>query len=590
MASVYLAEIDCYLGGTSATTNTVGPGARTWTYLGPRPLPGMRLRAEQQGQAGVWVEGTVLAATATTVTLLVTATAGSGSVGAWVFTTGTLRFTSGRGYTHPSAPGPYEARILQPALFRRDIFDQGKTGGASRIGWGALTLANIDGGLDPMVDYAFDGRRFVLRVGDGKAPYGGFATMLHGTLEQAVFTWTDVSLRLRDRQEELDKPIQTDKYAGNNQPPDGLEGTELDIKGRPKALAYGDVRNAAVVCVNAPKLIYHANAEGVNVVWDVYDRGSALARGTAYASPAALLDDAQKPAAGSFRYHPASGHLRLGSTPAGLVTADFFVGAGSAQRTVAQVVETIITTRGGLTAADLVDADVAALDAVAPYTVGLWIGGETPIRSVLDELCASVGAWWGFDRFGRFRIRRFEAPAGPPALTIRRFATGAAAQAAEGDILKLERRPSNDSGRGVEAHTLILHYDRNWTVQSTDLAEGVTTARRAFLSEEWRKATATDAAVKAAHPLAEEREAFSLLTDPGAAQGEASRLLALHKVRRDRIKATVRFGAAIAGSIDLGDVVKLEFPRFGCDAGKLFRLTGMQYDAARHLVDLDLWG
>jgi len=42
--------------------------------------------------------------------------------------------------------------------------------------------------------------------------------------------------------------------------------------------------------------------------------------------------------------------------------------------------------------------------------------------------------------------------------------------------------------------------------------------------------------------------------------------------------------------VDLGDVVRVVYPRFGLSGGKLFNVHGIQYDARKFEVEMELWG
>jgi len=499
-------------------------------------------------------------------------------------TTQTLRYSSGSGYNHPSAPGYYEPRLVQPANFRRSIFGSGRTGGSSTVGFGELVLANADAGLDSILSWGFDGRSVTLLIGDDAADYSTFITVLRGTAEQAVFDWDRVTFRLRDRQELFDKPLQPVKYAGTNVLPVGLEGTADDLKGQPKPILFGRVQNIAPPVVNTSRLIYQLHDGAGVTVQAVYDQGASLTAGAVYASAADL--QATAPAAGQYRVYsgPEGTFIRLGSSPVGQVTVD----ATATQTTAAQIANLIVI-RAGLSAGEIASADIAALDAAQPAQVGLWCPDEITVREALDQVAQSVGAWWGFDRVGTFRIVRFEAPSGSPVVTLRDFSRSVVT-AQDGDILGLERQATNDQGRGVPAYRVKLSYSRNWSLQDTDLAGVVTDARRAFLAEEFREVVAEESAVQAKHLLAEELTFESLIHDATAAQAEANRLLALYKVFRELLTVTVKFGQDVAGLIDLGSVVKLEIPRFGYDTGKLFRVISLEYDAQNYTVELGLWG
>ena len=109
-----------------------------------------------------------------------------------------------------------------------------------------------------------------------------------------------------------------------------------------------------------------------------------------------------------------------------------------------------------------------------------------------------------------------------------------------------------------------------------------------WIGAAYRTVSTADASVQTAHLLAPELNVDTLLIDPVAAQSEAARLLALHKVRRDTLQVTVT--AQTLEYIDPGKVVRIVSPRYGYSSGKLFRVTGVSVDWALGRVTLTLWG
>ncbi|NKC30207.1 hypothetical protein [Falsiroseomonas selenitidurans] len=500
----------------------------------------------------------------------------------------TLRYATGAGYSGPGAPGYYEPRIIRPAQLRRTAFGSGTTSGAVETGYGELVLANIDGGLDGLIDLGLDGRSIRILQGDDAAAYGSFQVLFAGTMEQPRFTLAEVAILIRDRLFELDRPLQPTKFAGTNVLPDGLEGTD-DIKGQPKPVALGLVENVAPPMVNTARLILQLAAGSIAGA-TLYDNGVALTAGAAYADIADM--QANAPAAGAARLLATAGgsYARLGSSPAGQVTADITQVASAADRTVAQLLLGLATGPGGIDPADVVSADVTALDSAAPAVCGYWAGGEASVRQAMEAVAASAGVWFGFDRLGRLRMTQLAAPAGTPAATFTRLDSSRVATATIIDILEIERETSGDAGRGMPAYRVTVEYRRNHTVQTDGLGGVVDAARREFLRAEYRSATATDATVQIVHLLAPELAFRGLLANPADAQAEADRLLALYKVRRDLLRLRARLGDALAATLDLGAVVEVRLPRLGYGGGKLFRILGIETDAERGLVDFNLWG
>lgn len=200
----------------------------------------------------------------------------------------TLRLSTGPYTTLPTetpANTIYDARITQPVNISRTLFGYGTTTGRSAMGLGDLVLANDDGALDGWLAYGFDGRALTIRRAKAWTTWADrarpaypseFDTVLVATMEQAEFGSRTVTVKLRDRQYELDVSLQTTKYAGTNALPDGLEGTADDLLGKPKPVCLGKVTNCAPPCVNTSRLIYQLNDGAVASVDGVYDRGVAL--------------------------------------------------------------------------------------------------------------------------------------------------------------------------------------------------------------------------------------------------------------------------------------------------------------------------
>lgn len=497
---------------------------------------------------------------------LVEIVAATDSIGA----TTTLYFSSD-GFVTSGSDTPantyFEPYIKQPALMSRSI----STTGQSKVGYGELVLTNIDGSLDYLIDYGFDGRSITIRYGLNTSAYpAGFTTVLVGTMEQPEFRWKEVSIKIRDRQDELaSKQLQTTKYTGSNSLPAGLEGVAGDIKGQPKPVLYGQVFNIEPVFVNTSRLIFQVNDGAVNSVDAVYDRGVALTAGAAYTDQTDMETNA--PSAGQFRAWLGGGYVRLGSSPTGIITADVTQGAAVSNRTVAQIVKSIAIDRGGVVSGDIDSGDVTALDTANSSVVGIYVKDETDISSALDELTNSIGAWWGFDSLGKLRMARLVVPSGTPVETF-----------TESEIVDIDR-----SGE-LPAYTVKLKYKKFYVVQDSDLAGAVTDARRAELKQDFREVVSTDSNILDKHLLASEKEFVTLLVDATAAQTEADRLLAMYKLRQDYFEIRTR-DVDIQYSIELGDVVEVAVSRFGLSGGELFVVTGIESDLKRNEYKLRLW-
>lgn len=114
-------------------------------------------------------------------------------------------------------------------------------------------------------------------------------------------------------------------------------------------------------------------------------------------------------------------------------------------------------------------------------------------------------------------------------------------------------------------------------------------ARRAFLASEWRDAVASDAAVKNAYPLAQEISEETLLIDATAAATEATRRQGIRSILRHRYEVVLALTAETM-TLDLGDVVSLTHDRYDLSDGELFRVIGLEPDAATGRLTVHLWG
>ncbi len=510
----------------------------------------------------------------------------------------TLRFGSD-GYNDPSAPGYYDARMIQALNFRRDIFSGNTTGGASRASYGEMRLANDDGGLDTLRSrYAFAGWPAKLLIGDLSQAYSTLEVLISGKPQQAFFSYRDLSITLRDRLQDFTQPIQTHKYLGDNILPLGVEGG-IDLKDKPKPLLFGRVQNITPILVNSAKLIYQVTDGAMATVSAVYDKGSQLTRSVDYPTLADMIGIAPFP--GEYRCQLSGGYFRLGALPAGTLTCDAAETTGlnddlDFNNSTAKVVSRIVKRpedigEGGLSDADINWNDVDLLHQVNPAATGIWFADQTTFGSVFDALMASIGAWYGFDRFGIFRMQRQEIPIGGGVCTFRRFGPDVSAGIGDFDIIDIRFLPTNDPDRGVPTWQVTYNYSLNYTVQSADDVAGIVGQdRKTFLGLQYRTATSTNTAIKTPYPMAMTKTVTSLLLDPVAAQQEADRLLAIYSVQRDFIEIDTPMNSELVATVDIGVQVFVALPRFNYDAGKPMRITGIQYNPNSGTMTLALWG
>jgi hypothetical protein len=492
-------------------------------------------------------------------------------------TTTVLRYSSQPYTTKPSdtpANSYYEERIVNPASISRSLYSNGTTSGASRVNYGTVELTNVDGGLDYIFPYSFDGRSLVIKIGNAGDNYSAFTTILNGTMEQVEFTFSKVTILVRDKLAIVDMPLQTTLYAGNNSLPNGVEGVD-DIAKTPKPLLYGQVFNIAPIMVNSSKLTYQINDSAIASVSNVYDKGVALTFHSDEPTVAAM--EAHNPPSGKYSTCLALGYIRVGSVPSGLLTCDATQGATSANRTTAQVLKAMAL-KAGIASGDINASDVTALDTANNSVIGIWIDGADSAMVAMDKVAQSIGAYFGFDALGVLRMGLFAAPTGSATLEID-----------INNILSIEHGRTNDTDKGIPAWRVNLTYQKNYSVQDFDLAGAVTAARRSVLSLPALTKSAEDTAIKAQYTLAPTIEKESLLVDATAAQTEATRLLNLYKTSRDLYTVTIALDLTTTLP-DLNNIVNITMNRFGLNSGKLFKIIGIESDYSKNRATLTLWG
>lgn len=228
----------------------------------------------------------------------------------------------------------YQPRVSSAGSIGRFIFGDGKTGGGSSVSVGRIRLKNADGGLDSFVadDWGTDGAAVRIYLGNTDMARASFTLIARAVSEYAegIIDLGDkdpqatIDIVIADPMSLFDKPFQTVKYLGTNVGPAGFEGTAEDLKGAVKPGGYGDYFNASAKAANGSLLAYQFNDRQTERVGAVYDNGVALSDDGDVATEASFISFT--PASGSYITCLNLGLLKLGASPAGLITVDVSTG------------------------------------------------------------------------------------------------------------------------------------------------------------------------------------------------------------------------------------------------------------------------
>ncbi|UUX51810.1 hypothetical protein NUH88_08925 [Nisaea acidiphila] len=468
-------------------------------------------------------------------------------------------YLSDHGFATEPADSPsnryFDARLLSALSFERHLYRSGELGGRSVPGFGTLDVNNADGGLDHWRDLAFDGRRVRLLLGGNDFRLAEYRTVFDGTAERIEFDDDRVRLHLRDLQVLFERPLQENLYQGTG----GMEGG-AGLSGRTKPLCYGRCFHVPAVLVEGATLTYQVHDGPVGGIDAVFDSGVALTPGSSPPDP------------GHFSTDLAAGTFRLGSAPAGPVTADVR-GDASAGAYVEDVGSLLI--RIAMRAPGLTDIDWTAfadLTIAAPMATGFFASEATDLLAALDALADAAGAHFGFDRSGRFTAGRLDEPE-----------TEAAESFDETAILGLEREPA-----ALPFWRLRLGYGRHWRPLSEgESAASLGAGARTDLAEHFRYAETSDGAIRTRHRLARDLQQESLIATGADAAAEALRRLTLFGTARDLFRVRVKTRPY---SLALGTTILLRYPRHGLDDGRNLVLVGLAEDSAYDEAELTLWG
>lgn len=444
---------------------------------------------------------------------------------------------------------PFDGRLSDPLSFRRSLASAARFGGLV-LGGGSLSIDNSDGAYDSFLGgYGLDGRRVVVKMGRRTDPYSSFVPLFEGTARDFRGSLTAIEVILRDNGFKLDTPAQPNIYAGTG---DDEGGDELAGKRRP--LLLGAVQHGALTPVDPAHLIYQANDGAIGTGIDVLDKGVALTpNGANQASYAGLVAVALS--SGEFELYPAGGYVKLGALPAGQVT--FREGEGFGLSTTAELVRQLLAATTLLDPQEIDSDSFDELDDVQPADVGILLPADSSATTAdaAADLLLGIGAFGAFDRLGRLFLRRVDAPAGEVADTF------------DGtDIIAIEREPLPDT-LAPPPWRVRATYQRNFAVLTGgDLAAGVAQADRTTLQGDALLAQASDPGILAGHPLAQDPEPVgSFFQAKADAEDEAERLLFLLSAGRSFWRLRLPRRALLR---ELGDIIKVAYPRFGLSAGR----------------------
>jgi hypothetical protein len=455
--------------------------------------------------------------------------------------------------------------VDNPLQFDLSIL-RGDQFGVSSPSYGSIQIQNGNGDFDYLTDMNWKGRRIVVKAGGVDFRYSEFATVFDGLCNAIEFDDNVITLTIRDRGLRIEQDINSATFEGTG----SLEGGD-DLAGKLKPLLYGEAFNIEPVLIVPADLIYQVHSGSIQSIDAVYDRGVEL---TLDADVADILT--ATPGAGEYSTCLATGHIRLGSTPTGRITADAKGdNEGGYVSSAADISKRLVMTKLGSQSFLVTDLDGGSfnrLNAVLPGAMGIYVTEKTAVRNLLDALINPCAAYWCFTRTGMLSVGFLDA-AGTEGFLI-----------TEKDI----------DAAGIEAPApaqtawrISVGYAPVWIVQKEDeLAGSATEDYRSFVGQEYRTVVYEDRSTRTQNAQAVERSFFTMLADKADAEALLERLARIYGTTR-KIYRVPTYGTLFR--LYIGDTAQVQYSRFNI-SNKILSVVGISENAENNQTILELWG
>lgn len=479
--------------------------------------------------------------------------------------------------THELISGPsddppdkaYFGTMEQAFRIERSVVGSGSIGEEVTIGLGEIRLSNSESNYDQLgIDTAAVGQPCLIRIGDKRRYFtGNWRTVLRGYVVGFRVDGEAVAFDIRDSGFRLDVPLSKNIYGGTG----GADGTS-DLKGKRKPVYFGHVNNVSATLIIPASLAYQINDGQIHAVSAVYIRGVAQVFSADHATVTAM--NAAGLSVGQYATCLAAGWIRIavaGGSEVGQVTVDFSgdkTGGVFVEKTGEIVRRILALATDYIDPGELATGTFDALNSAQPSAIGYGVpaGNEETASLAIRKIMAAIGGWAGARRNGMFEVKRFDAPSGVPTAIYDRVNLDAVPALV----------PLPDDLRPPPWRIRVAH-SRNWTVQTTDLAGSITDARRAYLAEEVRYASAESEEVKTNFPPGKEMIVEAYFSDEASALAEAERRLALWgSTPREMYQLKLSQPMFVH---EVGELISIEIDRFGLKDGKLLRIVKLIEDS-----------
>lgn len=509
----------------------------------------------------------------------------------------TYRFSTHGVTTNPTSTPPnipIAPRLMNAGNYKGDI--NIKDAGVITPSFGQIVLDNKDGGLDGLVDKAFDGGSYRLYYG----PKGGtfpddFTKVVDTVMGKPSFSQANIKVQLKDRMDFLELPMISNSFSGT-----GNINGDSTVKGTPKQRVIGRVWSTKVQVIDPIKLVYWVCDDALSSTnatnsynqyldnsfrsippeWNdsyssyaygrVFDGGTQLTNAADYASEADVF--AIQPAAGEARWYRPAGVsgavlIRLGSNPANDVRVDVeTTPSGSSKWSVNALLD------------ERPEIVVSAESTNVEIDRGFLIDdtGFT-YKDAVREFLKKGYYFARFNRSGEFKVSQVVTP-DPAGVSLYGFSESNTA--------------SINIGQVTPVWKLFIN---SGEASSGQVNTGISESRRdEFTESPWHTISSFEQpATRSRHRLAEiastdikgwwNQDDIDTHTDNTRVFLMEDRVQVQVSIDRGQLNEATLL-------LDLGDLVTVVMPRYNFNLGKNFIIHGVRHDYGSGKLTFNLWG
>lgn len=500
---------------SSTTSNTIGTGTKTFTI--------------ESGKSFIAGEQVIISSGANTMTAWVTSYSATTLVVDVISTVGSGTFASWTVKLLVPENQLYTTAITGGVTFTEAIDFNGQP----NIGYGDIELDNVNGTRDGWLQYVWVNRPITVWIGDPSWARSDFYPIFRGFVRDIdTKSRNSLNLILVNELQAINEAVSAAVMTGS--------GTSAD---KLVPLCFGECFNITPAVKNSATLQYQVHNGTIEGVLEVRDNGAPV----------------------PFTQDVSTGTFTLQYSPFGTITATVQGAKPNATyvNKIGSVIKTILRNYGKqLLASDVDETGMDAVDTATNLEVGVYLTERENILDVCQRIASSGGYYLIPDISGKLKLVRLLAD----------IATAATYSVTTADM---EFASLTVSQKLDILGTVKLGYSKNWTPQTSGLANVLRPEAVTILEKPYYYETATDATTvsryqQVAEPVVQE----TLLISQADAAAEAARLLVIKKSPRFVYTATYYARMLFC---EVGDTVQITNPRFGLSAGK----TGMAVSVNR---------